>query len=77
MIYVGGGNTANLLHVWRLHGIRRAMRAAWNSGIILCGISAGMNCWFESSVTDSFGPLGPLAGGLGLLRGNALPALRR
>jgi dipeptidase E len=73
IIYVGGGSTANLLALWRLHGIDKAMRAAWNSGIILCGISAGMNCWFESSVTDSFGPLAALDDGLGLLPGSACP----
>jgi len=73
IIYVGGGNTANLLAVWRLHGVDRALRRAWESGIVLCGISAGMNCWFESSVTDSFGPLRELADGFGFLRGSACP----
>jgi dipeptidase E len=73
LIYVGGGNTANLLAVWRLHGVDRAMRQAWQNGAILCGVSAGMNCWFQCSVTDSFGPLAPLRDGLGLLRGSACP----
>ena len=73
IIYVGGGNTANLLAVWRLHGVDRAMRAAWQRGVILCGLSAGMNCWFESSVTDSFGPLRDLQDGLGFLPGSACP----
>ena len=53
IIYVGGGNTANLLAIWRAHGIDRTMRQAWHRGIVLCGISAGMICWFECSVTDS------------------------
>src|SRR5206468_1326166 len=70
VIYVGGGNTANLLAIWRLHGVDRAMREAWKRGIILCGVSAGMICWFESSVTDSFGPLRELDDGLGLLPGS-------
>lgn len=73
VIYVGGGSTANLLAIWRLHGVDRAMRQAWERGIILCGISAGMNCWFEASVTDSFGPLTGLRDGLGLLPGSACP----
>jgi dipeptidase E len=73
IIYVGGGNTANMLAIWRLHGVDRAMRKAWSKGIILCGVSAGMNCWFESSVTDSFGPLKELNDGLGLLKGSACP----
>jgi dipeptidase E len=73
VIYVGGGNTANLLAIWRVHGIDRAMREAWRRGIILCGVSAGMICWFECSVTDSFGPLNRLNDGLRLLPGSACP----
>jgi peptidase E len=73
IIYVGGGNTANMLAVWRVHGIDRVLRTAWRRGIILCGTSAGMICWFECSVTDSFGALGPLRDGLGLLPGSACP----
>lgn len=73
VIYVGGGSTANLLAIWRLHRVDRAMREAWRRGIILCGVSAGMICWFECAVTDSFGPLAPLRDGLGLLPGSACP----
>src|SRR5690242_11380319 len=29
VIYVGGGNTANALAVWRLHGVDRLLRRAW------------------------------------------------
>lgn len=76
VIYVGGGNTANLLAVWRTHGLDRVLRRAWEEGIVLCGVSAGMNCWFEASVTDSFGAderLAPLRDGLGLLPGSGCP----
>jgi peptidase E len=73
VIYVGGGNTANLLAIWRLHGVDRALREAWRRGTILCGVSAGMICWFEGSVTDSFGPLREINDGLGLLPGSACP----
>jgi peptidase E len=73
VIYVGGGNTANLLAVWRVHGVDRAMREVWKRGTILCGVSAGMICWFESSVTDSFGPLAALRDGVGFLPGSACP----
>ena len=73
VIYVGGGNTANLLAVWRRHGVDKAVRAAWNRGAILCGISAGMNCWYQACSTDSFGPLAPLNDGLGLIVGAACP----
>ena len=73
VIYVGGGSTANLLAVWRVHGLDAILREAWESGVVLCGISAGMNCWFEQSVTDSFGALAPLDDGLGLIAGSACP----
>jgi peptidase E len=74
-VYVGGGNTANLLALWRLHGLDAILREALASGVVLAGLSAGMNCWFEASVTDSFGGdrLHPLQDGLGLLGGSACP----
>jgi peptidase E len=73
IIYTGGGNTANALALWRTHGLDRALRAAWEAGTVLCGVSAGMICWFTASVTDSFGPLAPLHDGLGLLPFSACP----
>ena len=56
VIYVGGGNTVNLLAVWRAHGLDTILREAYMQGVVLCGISAGSLCWFECGVTDSFGP---------------------
>jgi dipeptidase E len=74
VIYVGGGNTANMLAVWRLHGVDTALRAAWEAGVVLCGLSAGANCWFEACSTDSFGAgLAPLLDGLGFLAGSFCP----
>ena len=74
VIYVSGGNTANALALWRLHGVDEALRAAWEHGAVLGGVSAGANCWFESCVTDSFGPgLAALHDGLGLLPGSFCP----
>ncbi|MCF2540484.1 peptidase E [Streptomyces sp. FB2] len=73
VVYVGGGNTANLLAVWRAHGVDRLLREAYDRGVLLCGISAGANCWAEGSHTDSFGPLTHLADGLGLLPGSVCP----
>src|SRR5579863_5917116 len=54
-IYVGGGNTANLLAVWRVHGLDKILMRAWRAGIVMAGVSAGAMCWFEVGVTDSFG----------------------
>jgi dipeptidase E len=74
VILVNGGNTANMLAVWRVHGVDRAVRSAWECGTVLAGWSAGGNCWFESSVTDSFcEELDPLHDGLGLLAGSFCP----
>jgi peptidase E len=75
IVYVGGGNTASLLAAWRAHGLDRVLVEAWHEGVVLAGISAGMNCWFQQSVTDSFAPgeLAALGDGLGLLAGSACP----
>lgn len=72
-VYVGGGSTANLLAVWRLHGLPAILARAAAQGTVLAGISAGMNCWYDASSTDSYGPLAPLPDGLGLLPGSACP----
>src|SRR5579862_2769825 len=74
VILVGGGNTANMLAVWRVHGFDRVLREAWETGVVLAGSSAGMICWFEAGVTDSFGPeLAGMRDGLGFLPGSACP----
>jgi peptidase E len=73
-IYVGGGNTANMLAIWRRHGVDTALKNAWQSGVVLAGPSAGAVCWFEDGTSDSFGPeLGPLGDGLKFLRGSFCP----
>jgi dipeptidase E len=73
-VLVSGGNTVNLLAVWRVHGVDVALRAAWDRGVVLGGGSAGANCWFRGCVTDSFGPeLRALHDGLGLLDGSFCP----
>ena len=73
VVYVGGGSTANLLAVWRVHGLPDLLARAAAGGTVLAGISAGMNCWYQASSTDSFGPLAALDDGLGLLPGSACP----
>jgi dipeptidase E len=74
VIVVGGGNTANMLAIWRVHGFDALLREAWEQGTVLTGSSAGMICWFEAGVTDSFGPqLEGMRDGLGFLPGSACP----
>ena len=73
-IVVCGGNTANMLAVWRVHGFDAILRDAWQAGVLLTGWSAGMICWYEAGVTDSFGPqLEGMRDGLGFLPGSACP----
>lgn len=68
LVWVGGGSVANLLALWRLHGVDTAMRAAWERGTILAGVSAGSICWHVGGPTDSFGPtLRVVTDGLALL----------
>jgi dipeptidase E len=74
VIFVGGGNTANMLQIWRVHGVDKALKRAWEGGVLLAGWSAGANCWFDASLTDSFGPnLDPLKDGLRFLPGSFCP----
>jgi peptidase E len=73
LIYVAGGATKNLMSLWRDWKLDEALRVAWDSGVILCGESAGMVCWFDSCITDSLPErLLPL-GCLGFLKGSACP----
>jgi peptidase E len=68
VVWVMGGSTANLLAVWRVHGLDAILRRAWQAGVVLAGVSAGSICWYRGGVTDSFGPeLRPLTDALGLL----------
>jgi peptidase E len=74
VIFVGGGSVANMLAVWRVHGLDAIMRKAWQAGIVLTGSSAGGICWFEGGTTDSFGhELRAYTDGLGLLPGSYCP----
>jgi peptidase E len=75
VVLVGGGNTVNMLAVWRAHGLDEILREAWDAGVILAGGSAGANCWFEASTTDSFlvGRADALLDGLAIVPGSFCP----
>jgi peptidase E len=74
VIFVGGGSVANMLAVWRVHGLDVILRKAWQAGVVLAGSSAGGICWFEGGTTDSFGrTLRAFTEGLGLLAGSYCP----
>ncbi|SOC35209.1 Type 1 glutamine amidotransferase-like domain-containing protein [Ureibacillus acetophenoni] len=73
ILYVGGGNTKNLLALWKEWGLDEIIKKAWEQGIILSGLSAGSICWYEEGVTDSFGDeLEPIQG-LGFIEGSHCP----
>ena len=72
-IYVSGGNTLAMLAVWRVHGVDRILKTAYESGILLGGGSAGGICWFENGLTDSRPvELTPMSA-LGWLKGSFAP----
>jgi dipeptidase E len=80
VIYVGGGNSRNLVVLWREYGLDLLLRRALEGGSVLAGISAGANCWFEQAVSDSWGSVqskgeGRAAVGtyFGFLRGSFCP----
>jgi peptidase E len=68
VVWVGGGSVANLLAVWRVHGLDEIFREAWAAGVVLAGVSAGSLCWHVGGTTDSYGPdLRSVTDGLGLI----------
>ena len=74
VIYVGGGNTRSMLAVWWEWNLDEILRKAWESGILLAGMSAGAICWFEYGGSDSTGSdkMSPLKC-LGLIKGSCTP----
>jgi len=72
-IFVGGGNTMNMLAVWKAHGVDKILRQAYDRGIVLAGESAGMICWFEAGSTDSRALKLTALDCLGFLKGSACP----
>ena len=53
-IFVGGGNTKSMLAVWKDWGLDELLHKAYKVGVVMSGVSAGANCWFERSVVDSW-----------------------
>ena len=64
IIYEGGGNTLDMIALWKETGFDKILYEAWNTGKVMCGRSAGANCWFEQCSSDSlqikYGPDQPL-----------------
>ncbi|CEG26245.1 peptidase E [Bacillus sp. B-jedd] len=73
VIYVGGGNTRNMLVLWKEWGLDKVLKKAYKNGVILAGLSAGSICWFEEGLTDPLNaPLYRLDA-LGILKGSYCP----
>ena len=79
IIYVGGGNTLMMMRRWRYLGIDELLRAAFERGAVMCGLSAGAICWFERGHSDSMAFYDPddwnyiAVTGLGFVKGIACP----
>ena len=73
VIYVAGGSSANLMAVWDVHGIGGTLRRAWESGVVMSGVSAGAICWFAAGLTNSVGPGFAPVPGLGIVEGGFCP----
>jgi peptidase E len=73
VIYVGGGNTKSMLALWRAWELDATLRTAYARGVVLAGISAGANCWFEQCITDSATPELSSIDCLGMLAGSFCP----
>ena len=73
IIFVGGGNTKSMLSVWREWGLNDILREAYDSGVIMSGVSAGAICWFEKGITDSWDSELKLLDCLGIIKGNCCP----
>lgn len=66
-IVVGGGNTLNMIGIWKAQGIDTVMKKALKRGIILAGGSAGSICWFRNGISDSRPVNLSVVNGLGFL----------
>ena len=79
IIYVGGGNTLQMMRIWRRLGVDKLLLAAYNKGTVLAGVSAGSICWFDSGHSDSMSFYNPRkwkyikVKGLGLIPGIHCP----
>ena len=79
VIYVGGGNTLKMMRRWRRLGVDALIRDAYARGAVLCGVSAGAICWFDSGHSDSMSFYHPedwdyiAVTGMGLVKGLACP----
>ena len=73
IIFVGGGNTKSMLAVWRDWGLDIILKEAYESGVIMSGVSAGAICWFQRGITDSWANKLNIIDCLSFTKGNCCP----
>ena len=73
IVFVGGGSTKNMIALWREWEFDKALRAAWQAGVVMSGGSAGLICWFQSGLTDSFPKVLAPVKAMGFLPGSTNP----
>jgi peptidase E len=73
ILYIGGGNTRNMLVLWKEWKLDKAIVKAYKKGTLLCGLSAGSICWFEQGLTDSVPNQLNKLDCLGILKGSNCP----
>jgi|TARA_B100001057_G_C22662915_1_gene876658 aminopeptidase N len=72
-IFIGGGNTKSMLAVWKDWGLDDLLHKAYKNGVVMSGVSAGANCWFESAVVDSWADDLQVINCMGFVKGNYCP----
>ena len=72
-IFVGGGNTKSMLAVWKDWNLDKLLKDAYEKGVVMSGVSAGANCWFERAVVDSWEEDLRVIDCLGFVKGNCCP----
>lgn len=73
ILYVGGGNTLNMILLWKAWGVDKIIKSAYQEGVLLCGVSAGSICWFDEGLSDSVPQKLTKVEGLGLIPGSNCP----
>ena len=72
-IFVGGGNTKSMLAVWKDWNLDKLLKDAYEKGVVMSGVSAGANCWFEKAVVDSWEEDLRVIDCMGFVKGNCCP----
>ena len=72
-IFVGGGNTKSMLAVWKDWNLDKLLKDAYEKGVVMSGVSAGANCWFERAVVDSWEEDLRVIDCMGFVKGNCCP----